>query len=102
MTIRPSGRRSVPLAAHQEPGLLGRPGRPPIRSAHSSAAGCRAKAPSSARPVQHYSLCSTWAGGVRVAVSPGSAAITAAAASQPAAMMDSAASGTATTGVVPS
>jgi len=49
-----------------------------------------------------YSLCSTRAGGFRVAVSPGSAAITAAAASQPAAMMDSAAAGTATTGVMPS
>ena len=49
-----------------------------------------------------YSLCSTRAGGFRVAVSPGRAAITAAAASQLAAMMDSAASGTATTGVMPS
>jgi hypothetical protein len=49
-----------------------------------------------------YSLCSTRAGGFRVAVSPGSAAITTAAASQPAAMMDSAAAGTATTGVMPS
>ena len=49
-----------------------------------------------------YSLCSTRAGGFRVAVSPGRAAITAAAASQLAAMMDSTAAGTATTGVMPS
>ena len=49
-----------------------------------------------------YSLCSTRAEGFRVAVSPGSAAITAAAVSQLAAMMDSAAAGTATTGVMPS
>jgi hypothetical protein len=49
-----------------------------------------------------YSVCRTRAGGFRVAASPGSAAITAAAASQLAAMIDSAASGTATTGVMPS
>ncbi len=49
-----------------------------------------------------YSLCSTWAGGFRVAASPGRAAITAAAASQLAAVMDSTAAGTAATGVMPS
>jgi hypothetical protein len=49
-----------------------------------------------------YSLCSTRAGGFRVAVSPGRAAITAAAASQLAAMMDSTAAGMASTGVMPS
>jgi len=54
------------------------------------------------QPAAGYSLCSTRAGGFRVAVLPGRAAITAAAASQLAAMMDSAASGTATTGVMPS
>ncbi len=40
--------------------------------------------------------------GFRVAVSPGRAAITAAAASQLAAVMDSTAAGTAATGVMPS
>jgi hypothetical protein len=49
-----------------------------------------------------YSLCSTRAGAFRVAVSPGRAAMTAAAASQLAAMIDSTAAGTATTGVMPS
>ena len=49
-----------------------------------------------------YSLCSTRAGWFRVAVSPGRAAITAAAASQLAAMMDSTTAGTATTAVMPS
>ncbi len=61
----------------------------------------------SARLLDHgwragYSLCSTRAGGFRVAVLPGRAAITAAAVSQLAAMMGSAASGTVTTGVRPS
>jgi hypothetical protein len=49
-----------------------------------------------------YSLCSARVEWFRVAVSPGREAITAAAASQPTAMMDSAASGTATTAVMPS
>ena len=47
-------------------------------------------------PGGRYSLCSTRAERFRVAASPGSTAITAAAASQLAAMTDSTASGTAT------
>ena len=49
-----------------------------------------------------YSLCRTGAGRLRAAASPGSAAITTAAASQPAAITDSATDGTATTAVMPS
>ena len=49
-----------------------------------------------------YSLCSTRAARFRVAASPGSTAITAAAASQPTAITASSASGRATTGVMPS
>ena len=45
-----------------------------------------------------YSLRSTWAGRLRTAASPGSVAITTAAASQPAAITDSSADGTARTG----
>ena len=49
-----------------------------------------------------YSLRRTWAGRLRTAASPGSVAITKAAASQPAAITDSSADGTARTGVMPS
>jgi ABC-2 type transport system permease protein len=49
-----------------------------------------------------YSLRRTWAGRLRTAASPGSVAITQAAASQPAAITDSSADGTARTGVMPS
>ena len=49
-----------------------------------------------------YSLRSTRAGRLRTAASPGSAAITSAAASQPATITDSPTGGTATTGVMPS
>ena len=49
-----------------------------------------------------YSLRRTWAGRLRTAASPGSVAITTAAASQPAAITDSSADGTARTGVMPS
>ena len=53
-------------------------------------------------PGGRYSLCRTRAERFRVAAPPGSTAINATAASQPAAMTDSTASGTAVTGVMPS
>ena len=57
-------------------------------------------------PIDHgwwsYSLCRTRAARFRVAASPGSTAIKVAAASQPTAITASTASGTDTTGVMPS
>jgi hypothetical protein len=80
------------LAAEKQPERRAEQGQVATPMAPRGCAACWAR----------YSLRSTRAGGVRVAASPGRAAITAAAVSQPAAMMSSAVSGMAITGVMPS